>query len=178
MQAQSQTPANPGLEGVVAAETRLSHVDGERGELIVAGLKLEQLAERSFEDVVALLWRAAGSAAPPRVAAIPLPAATVALLRDAARRHVDAMDALRMGVGTLTAADDGEAARLLVGSFPRKQGMERKDLLMKNAQIFQKQGRALAAKAAKDVRILVVGNPCNTNCLIAYRNGRDIPANQ
>src|SRR5687768_2911797 len=118
MQAQSQSHANPGLEGVVAAETRLSHVDGERGELIVAGLKLEQLAERSFEDVVALLWQAAGVATPPRVAALPLPNATVALLRDAARRHVDAMDALRMGVGTLTAADDAEAARLLVGSFP------------------------------------------------------------
>jgi citrate synthase len=118
MQAQSQTRANPGLEGVVAAETRLSHVDGERGELIVAGLKLEQLAERNFEDVVALLWRAAGIAAPPRVVALPLPNATLALLRDAARRHVDPMDALRMGVGTLAAAEDAEAARLLVGSFP------------------------------------------------------------
>src|SRR5947209_1402921 len=67
---------------------------------------------------------------------------------------------------------------LLVGAAPRGPGMERKDLLMKNAQIFQKQGRALAARAAKDVRILIVGNPCNTNCLIAYRNGRDIPAGQ
>jgi len=67
---------------------------------------------------------------------------------------------------------------LLVGAAPRGPGMERKDLLMKNAQIFQKQGKALVAKAAKDVRILVVGNPCNTNCLIAYRNGRDIPAAQ
>ncbi len=54
--------------------------------------------------------------------------------------------------------------------------MERKDLLLKNAQIFQKQGKALAAKAASDVRILIVGNPCNTNCLIAYNNGRSIPA--
>jgi citrate synthase len=118
MQAQSESRANPGLEGIVAAETRLSHVDGERGELIVAGLKLEQLAERSFEDVVALLWQAAGVTAPPRVTALPLPNATVALLRDAARRHVDAMDALRMGVGTLAAGDDVEAARLVVGSFP------------------------------------------------------------
>lgn len=67
---------------------------------------------------------------------------------------------------------------LLVGAAPRGPGMERKDLLMKNAQIFQKQGRALAALAATGVRILVVGNPCNTNCLIAYCNGRDIPANQ
>src|SRR3984885_729788 len=65
---------------------------------------------------------------------------------------------------------------LLVGSFPRKQGMERKELLGINGKIFVGQGKALAANAAKDVRILVVGNPCNTNCLVAYRNGRDIPA--
>src|SRR5436853_6641045 len=75
-------------------------------------------------------------------------------------------------------AFDGCNWALLVGAAPRGPGMERKDLLMKNAQIFQKQGKALAAKAAKDVRILVVGNPCNTNCLIAYRNGQAIPANQ
>src|SRR5216683_7829174 len=64
---------------------------------------------------------------------------------------------------------------LLVGSFPRKQGMERKDLLGINGKIFVGQGKALAAQAASDVRILVVGNPCNTNCLVAYHNGRDIP---
>src|SRR3954471_8806846 len=75
-------------------------------------------------------------------------------------------------------AFDGCHYALLVGAAPRGPGMERKDLLLKNAQIFQEQGRALAAKAAKDVRILIVGNPCNTNCLIAYRNGQDIPANQ
>ena len=67
---------------------------------------------------------------------------------------------------------------LLVGSFPRKQGMERKDLLGINGKIFVAQGKALAANAAKGVRILVVGNPCNTNCLVAYSNGRDIPATQ
>jgi malate dehydrogenase len=65
---------------------------------------------------------------------------------------------------------------LLVGSFPRKQGMERKELLGINGKIFVGQGKALAANAAKDVRILVVGNPCNTNCFVAYNNGRDIPA--
>src|SRR6266581_5719928 len=65
---------------------------------------------------------------------------------------------------------------LLVGSFPRKQGMERKDLLGINGKIFVGQGKALAANAAKDVRILIVGNPCNTNCLVAYHNGREIPA--
>ncbi len=64
---------------------------------------------------------------------------------------------------------------ILVGGFPRKQGMERKDLLGKNAEIFVTQGKALAAGAARDVRILVVANPCNTNCLVAYHNGRDIP---
>ncbi len=64
---------------------------------------------------------------------------------------------------------------LLVGSFPRKPDMERKDLLGINGKIFVGQGKALAANAAKDVRILVVGNPCNTNCLVAYHNGRDIP---
>src|SRR5262245_57407972 len=67
---------------------------------------------------------------------------------------------------------------LLVGSFPRKQGMERKDLLGINGKIFVGQGRALAENAAKDVRILVVGNPCNTNCLVAYHNGRAIPADR
>jgi malate dehydrogenase len=65
---------------------------------------------------------------------------------------------------------------ILVGGFPRKQGMERKDLLSKNAEIFIGQGKALAAHAAPDVRILVVANPCNTNCLIAYHHGKDIPA--
>jgi malate dehydrogenase len=73
-------------------------------------------------------------------------------------------------------AFDGCNWALLVGSFPRGPGMERKELLDRNGKIFVGQGRALAAKAAKDVRILVVGNPCNTNCLVAYNNGRDIPA--
>src|SRR5438477_12171058 len=72
-------------------------------------------------------------------------------------------------------AFDGCNWALLVGSFPRKQGMERKDLLGINGKIFVGQGKALAAKAAKDVRILVVGNPCNTNCLVAYHNGGHIP---
>ena len=59
---------------------------------------------------------------------------------------------------------------LLVGSMPRKQGMERSDLLKANGAIFTVQGRALAKAASKDVRVLVVGNPANTNCLIALRN--------
>jgi malate dehydrogenase len=65
---------------------------------------------------------------------------------------------------------------LLVGSVPRKAGMERKDLLGINGRIFIGQGRAIAAGAAPDVRILVVGNPCNTNCLIAMNNARAVPA--
>ena len=73
-------------------------------------------------------------------------------------------------------AFDGVNWALLVGSFPRKAGMERKDLLEINGKIFVGQGRALAARAASDVRIVVVGNPCNTNCLTAYQNGKDIPA--
>ncbi len=60
---------------------------------------------------------------------------------------------------------------LLVGSVPRKDGMERKDLLGINGKIFTGQGQAIAKNAASDVRILVVGNPCNTNCLIAMNNG-------
>ena len=72
-------------------------------------------------------------------------------------------------------AFDGVLWALLVGSMPRKEGMERKDLISANAGIFAPQGQALAASAARDVRILVVGNPCNTNCLIARENARDIP---
>src|SRR5436309_25174 len=67
---------------------------------------------------------------------------------------------------------------LLVGSVPRKAGMERKDLLSINGKIFIGQGKAIAAHAAPDVRILVVGNPCNTNCLIAMNNAKSIPANR
>ena len=63
---------------------------------------------------------------------------------------------------------------LLVGSVPRKQGMERKDLLGINGKIFVGQGQAIQKNAASDVRILVVGNPCNTNCLIALNNAPDI----
>lgn len=65
---------------------------------------------------------------------------------------------------------------LLVGAAPRKQGMERKDLLGMNGKIFVGQGQALANHASSDVRVMIVGNPCNTNCLVAYHNGRDIPA--
>ncbi|HYG75438.1 MAG TPA: malate dehydrogenase [Planctomycetota bacterium] len=75
-------------------------------------------------------------------------------------------------------AFEGTSWALLVGAMPRKQGMERRDLLSANGGIFKPQGRAIAEKAASDVRILVVGNPCNTNCLIARSNAREIPADR
>jgi malate dehydrogenase len=64
---------------------------------------------------------------------------------------------------------------LLVGSVPRKAGMERKDLLGINGKIFIGQGQAIERNAAPDVRVLVVGNPCNTNCLIAMSNAPRLP---
>jgi malate dehydrogenase len=64
---------------------------------------------------------------------------------------------------------------LLVGSIPRKAGMERGDLLGINGKIFIGQGKAIAKNAASDVRVLVVGNPCNTNCLIAMNNAKSVP---
>jgi len=73
------------------------------------------------------------------------------------------------------AAFDGVQIALLVGSRPRTKGMERADLLEANGQIFTGQGKALNDHAADDVRILVVGNPANTNCLIACSNAPDIP---
>jgi len=76
----------------------------------------------------------------------------------------------------LATAFDGTSWALLVGSVPRKAGMERKDLLGINGGIFKPQGRAIAEHAASDVRVLVVGNPCNTNCLIARTNAPEVPA--
>jgi malate dehydrogenase len=67
---------------------------------------------------------------------------------------------------------------LLVGSVPRKAGMERKDLLGINGKIFIGQGQAIQKNAAADVRVLVVGNPCNTNCLIAMNNAKEIPSDR
>lgn len=67
---------------------------------------------------------------------------------------------------------------LLIGSFPRKAGMDRKDLLAINGKIFVGQGNAIEKNAAEDVRILVVGNPCNTNCWIAMDSAPKIPKNR
>ncbi|MBY0460372.1 MAG: malate dehydrogenase [Gemmataceae bacterium] len=91
------------------------------------------------------------------------------------------------GFGTLQdviVTDDANVAfkdcnyALLVGAAPRGPGEQRSDLIKKNGPIFVGQGQAIAKNAASDVRILVVGNPCNTNCLIAYRNGKDVPADR
>ena len=67
---------------------------------------------------------------------------------------------------------------ILVGSVPRKAGMERADLLSINGKIFTGQGQAIQRNAASDVRVLVVGNPCNTNCLIAMNNAKDIASDR
>jgi malate dehydrogenase len=72
-------------------------------------------------------------------------------------------------------AFDGVNIALLVGSRPRTKGMERAELLSENGKIFTGQGKALNEKAAPDVKVLVVGNPANTNCLIAMNNAPDIP---
>jgi len=81
----------------------------------------------------------------------------------------------------VTATSDAQVAfkdcdfALLVGARPRGPGMERKDLLLENAKIFSAQGKALDAVASRDVRVLVVGNPANTNSLIAQRNAPSLP---
>jgi malate dehydrogenase len=70
---------------------------------------------------------------------------------------------------------DGTNVALLVGSRPRTKGMERAELLSENGKIFTTQGKALNSRAASDVKVLVVGNPANTNCLIAMNNAPDVP---
>ncbi len=75
-------------------------------------------------------------------------------------------------------AFDGVSIALLVGSRPRTKGMERAELLSENGKIFTGQGKALNERAASDVKVLVVGNPANTNCLIAMSNAPDIPRNR
>lgn len=120
----------PGLEGVIAAETRLSHVDGQRGELIIAGFPIEELAGKAiFEETVFLLWndRLPNSrelaAFKEKLARLrPLPAATQQLLISVARENAPVMDALRMAAGTLSldSSDDNDddLAAALVARFP------------------------------------------------------------
>ncbi len=88
---------------------------------------------------------------------------------------------LLQGVVPTASLDEGFRGvnwALLVGSVPRKQGMERKDLLGINGKIFTGQGQAIQRNAASDVRTLVVGNPCNTNCLIAMNAAKDVPSDR
>ncbi|WP_428115297.1 malate dehydrogenase [Candidatus Poriferisodalis sp.] len=84
----------------------------------------------------------------------------------------------RKGTSDPNEAFDGADYALLVGSMPRKAGMERSDLLEANGGIFTVQGKALSDAASRYVRVLVVGNPANTNCLIAMRNAPDIDDSQ
>jgi citrate synthase len=117
-----------GLEGVVASTTRLSSVDGEAGVLLLAGFPVEEVAPRaSFEEMTWLLWhgelpRAADLAAFTRRLAgrRALPPATLDLLRAAAARRVEAMDALRMAAGTLSLAGGGGDRGTTAGSDPRE----------------------------------------------------------
>jgi citrate synthase len=127
-----------GLEGVVAATTRLSHVDGERGELVIAGFPIDEIAEHAtFEETTWLLWH--GDLPSPAqldtfsralAAERELPDSTLALLRECAHRRVAAMDALRMAAGTLTLVSvepAGIVARLptIVAAYSRlQQGAE------------------------------------------------------
>lgn len=78
----------------------------------------------------------------------------------------------------LTEGFNGINWALLIGSAPRKEGMERKDLLGINGSIFSVQGKAIEAHAAENVNVLVVGNPCNTNCYIAMKSAPSIPKNR
>src|SRR5215813_1351929 len=108
---------------------------------------------------------------------IEIPAALNALEGVVMELHDGAFPLLHSVVPT---ADLDEGFRdinwaLLVGSVPRKAGMERKDLLGINGKIFVGQGQAIQRNANADVRVLVVGNPCNTNCLIAMNNAKEIP---
>lgn len=121
----------PGLEGVVAAETTLSSVDGQKGELIIGGFYVEDLASQAtFEEVCYLLWNDTNLPNAEQLAAFKaelaalreLPQATLHVLRDAAAEKVRAMDALRIAAGTLDLdlgeTDDVERAKALTARLP------------------------------------------------------------
>jgi citrate synthase len=130
--------ASNGLDGVVAAETRLSHVDGERGELVIAGYPVDQLAEwATFEETTWLLWH--GELPSPAqlagfrselAAARELPLATLALLHDCVHHGVDAMDALCIAAGTLSLLSDdapgivGRVPTIVAAYWRLRQGQE------------------------------------------------------
>lgn len=105
-------------------------------------------------------------------------APAMSALEGVAMELVDCAFPLLTGLDLHDDADDafeGVNVALLVGSRPRTKGMERAELLSENGKIFTAQGKALNEHAADDVRVLVVGNPANTNCLIAMKNAPDIP---
>jgi malate dehydrogenase len=106
--------------------------------------------------------------------ALPALEGVVMELEDGAHPLLEGVEA----TSDLKVAFDGASWCLLVGSIPRKAGMERGDLLTVNGGIFRPQGQAINDHAASDVRVLVVGNPCNTNCLIARSNAPDVPADR
>ena len=102
----------------------------------------------------------------------------MAALQGVAMELQDGAFPLLEGIETTSNLDhgfDGVSWALLIGSVPRKAGMERQELLGINGKIFVGQGRAIEKNAASDVRVLVVGNPCNTNCLIAMNNAPGVP---
>src|SRR5215813_10376955 len=115
---------NNGLEGIVAATTRLSHVDGERGELIVAGFPIAELAAyATFEEATWLLWnddlptaRQLESFRADLADRRAVPAATMSLLRECARAGIDPMDALRIAAGTISLVSDDP--RTIVAQCP------------------------------------------------------------
>ena len=106
--------------------------------------------------------------------ALPALEGVVMELEDGAHHLLEGVEA----TADLKTAFDGASWCLLVGSVPRKAGMERRELLTVNGGIFKPQGRAINDHAAADVRVLVVGNPCNTNGLIARANAPDVPADR
>src|SRR5687767_9505913 len=126
---------NAGLEGVVASTTRLSHVDGERGELIIAGFPVGELAaQATFEETTWLLWRGELPSAreleafrSELAASRALPAATLSLLRECAAARIEPMDALRIAAGTISLTSDDAATIVarcptIVAAFWRLRG--------------------------------------------------------
>src|SRR6185295_17467922 len=103
---------------------------------------------------------------------------TLPALRGVAMELEDCAFPLLKNIKCTSSVDEAmrdENWAILIGAVPRKEGMERSDLLKINGKIFTSQGKAINDNAAQDVRVLVVGNPCNTNCLIAMNNAPDVP---
>ncbi|AIT61652.1 malate dehydrogenase [Corynebacterium doosanense] len=130
-----------------------------------------------------LLWRIAsgdvfGKDVPVELALLEIPAATRAA-EGVAMELGDSAFPLLCGITVTDSADtafDGANAAFLVGAKPRGKGMERADLLAENGRIFGPQGKAIGEHAASDIKVVVVGNPANTNALIAAHHAQDVPA--